>query len=105
MIPGLEDAEFVRYGVMHKNNYINSPTVLKQTMQLKNNGNIFFAGQITGVEGYVESSASGIVAGINCFQYLNDNEEIIFPDTTVMGGLIHYITHADAANFQPMKSA
>jgi methylenetetrahydrofolate--tRNA-(uracil-5-)-methyltransferase len=105
LIPGLENAEFVRYGVMHKNNYINSPAILTQTLQLKNNPNIFFAGQITGVEGYVESAASGIIAGINAARMLREQEPIIFPDTTVMGGLIHYITHADPTNFQPMKSA
>jgi methylenetetrahydrofolate--tRNA-(uracil-5-)-methyltransferase len=105
LIPGLENAEFVRYGVMHKNNYINSPAILTQTLQLKSNPNIFFAGQITGVEGYVESAASGIIAGINAACMLNKQEPIIFPNTTVMGGLIHYITHADPTNFQPMKSA
>jgi methylenetetrahydrofolate--tRNA-(uracil-5-)-methyltransferase len=105
LIPGLENAEFVRYGVMHKNNYINSPAILTQTLQLKSNPNIFFAGQITGVEGYVESAASGIIAGINAARMLNEQEPIIFPNTTVMGGLIHYITHADSTNFQPMKSA
>jgi methylenetetrahydrofolate--tRNA-(uracil-5-)-methyltransferase len=105
LIPGLENAEFVRYGVMHKNNYINSPAILTQTLQLKSNPNIFFAGQITGVEGYVESAASGIIAGINAACMLNEQEPIIFPNTTVMGGLIHYITHADPTNFQPMKSA
>jgi methylenetetrahydrofolate--tRNA-(uracil-5-)-methyltransferase len=105
LIPGLENAEFVRYGVMHKNNYINSPAILSQTLQLKSNPNIFFAGQITGVEGYVESAASGIIAGINAARMLNEQEPIIFPNTTVMGGLIHYITHADPTNFQPMKSA
>jgi methylenetetrahydrofolate--tRNA-(uracil-5-)-methyltransferase len=105
LIPGLENAEFVRYGVMHKNNYINSPAILTQTLQLKSNPNIFFAGQITGVEGYVESAASGIIAGINAARMLNEQEPIIFPNTTVMGGLIHYITHADPTNFQPMKSA
>jgi methylenetetrahydrofolate--tRNA-(uracil-5-)-methyltransferase len=105
LIPGLENAEFVRYGVMHKNNYINSPAILTQTLQLKSNPNIFFAGQITGVEGYVESAASGIIAGINAGRMLREQEPIIFPNTTVMGGLIHYITHADPTNFQPMKSA
>jgi methylenetetrahydrofolate--tRNA-(uracil-5-)-methyltransferase len=105
LIPGLENAEFVRYGVMHKNNYINSPAILTQTLQLKSNPNIFFAGQITGVEGYVESAASGIIAGINAARMLREQEPIIFPNTTVMGGLIHYITHADPTNFQPMKSA
>lgn len=104
MIPGLENAEFVRYGVMHKNNYINTPSVLNKSMNLLNNEKIFFAGQITGVEGYVESAASGIVAAINCFQKIKSKNEIIFPTSTVIGSLINYITTASKDNFQPMKA-
>ncbi|WP_434341634.1 methylenetetrahydrofolate--tRNA-(uracil(54)-C(5))-methyltransferase (FADH(2)-oxidizing) TrmFO [Mycoplasma putrefaciens] len=104
MIPGLENAEFIRYGVMHKNNFINSPKVLNQFLQLKHNSKIFFAGQITGVEGYVESSASGLIAAINISRFL-ENKELVIPDTsTVTGALLHYIHNTSPINFQPMKA-
>jgi methylenetetrahydrofolate--tRNA-(uracil-5-)-methyltransferase len=103
LIPGLENAEFVRFGVMHRNTFINSPKVLKNTGQLKNNNNIFFAGQITGVEGYVESAASGLVAGLNAAFYLKKKEPLEFPIGTALGGLMNYITTADPNRFQPMN--
>ena len=81
VIPGLENAEFVRYGVMHRNSYMDSPNLLKQTFQSKSNPNLFFAGQMTGVEGYVESAASGLVAGINAARLFKGEDELIFPQT------------------------
>lgn len=103
MIPGLEKAEFVRYGVMHRNSYMDSPNLLKQTFQSKQQDNLFFAGQMTGVEGYVESAASGLVAGINAARLFKGESELIFPETTAIGSLPHYITHADSKHFQPMN--
>ena len=103
MIPGLENAEFVRYGVMHRNSYMDSPNLLTQTFQSKKQENIFFAGQMTGVEGYVESAASGLVAGINAASLFNGEEALVFPETTAIGSLPHYITHADSKHFQPMN--
>ncbi len=103
MIPGLEHAEFVRYGVMHRNSYMDAPELLTETFQSKKRRNIFFAGQMTGVEGYIESAASGMVAGINAAQMFQGKAEIIFPDTTAIGSLPHYITHADSKHFQPMN--
>lgn len=103
LIPGLEAAEFVRYGVMHRNTYINSPKLLLPTFQLRGKPKIFFAGQITGVEGYVESAASGLMAGINAARLAKNLEPIIFPTTTCHGALANYITTADAENFQPMN--
>ncbi|MFC4652459.1 methylenetetrahydrofolate--tRNA-(uracil(54)-C(5))-methyltransferase (FADH(2)-oxidizing) TrmFO [Lactococcus nasutitermitis] len=103
MIPGLENAEFVRYGVMHRNSYMDSPNLLKQTFQSKQQENLFFAGQMTGVEGYVESAASGLVAGINAAHLFNDEEEVVFPETTAIGSLPYYITHTDSKHFQPMN--
>ncbi len=103
MIPGLEEAEFVRYGVMHRNTFINSPKLLEPTLQLKSDPRIFFAGQITGVEGYVESAAMGIIAGINATRLLKDRELLKFPKETAHGALTHYITSASSKNFQPMN--
>lgn len=103
MIPGLENAEFVRYGVMHRNSYMDSPNLLKQTFQSRKQKNIFFAGQMTGVEGYVESAASGLVAGINASRLFKDEEEVVFPQTTAIGALPYYITHTDSKHFQPMN--
>ena len=103
MIPGLENAEFVRYGVMHRNTFINSPHLLKPTYQTKKNPKIFFAGQITGVEGYIESASSGMVAGINIARMLNGEEMIVFPRETATGGLCHYVTDESIKNFQPMN--
>ena len=103
MIPGLENAEFVRYGVMHRNSYMDSPNLLTPTYATRKNPNLFFAGQMTGVEGYVESAASGFVAGINAARHFQGEEEVIFPPTTAIGALPHYITHADSKHFQPMN--
>lgn len=103
MIPGLENAEFVKYGVMHRNTYINSPKLLNKEENLKSNNNIFFAGQITGVEGYVESIASGLIAGINAVKELKKQEKIVFPKETVIGALMEYISSPND-KFQPMNA-
>lgn len=103
MIPGLENAEFVRYGVMHRNSYMDSPNLLTQTFQSRHNPNLFFAGQMTGVEGYVESAASGLVAGINAAKLFKGEDEVVFPHTTAIGSLPYYVTHADSKHFQPMN--
>lgn len=103
MIPGLENAEFVRYGVMHRNTFINSPELLLASYRLKNSKNLFFAGQITGVEGYVESTASGLVAGINAYRVLQGQEEVYFPKTTAIGALAYYVSTSSVGNFQPMN--
>ncbi|CAM3904519.1 FADH(2)-oxidizing methylenetetrahydrofolate--tRNA-(uracil(54)-C(5))-methyltransferase TrmFO [Alicyclobacillus pomorum] len=104
MIPGLENAEFVRYGVMHRNTYINSPTALLPTYQTKRRDTLFFAGQITGVEGYVESAAAGLLAGLNAGRLVRGLPPVVLPPTTAMGSLAHYITHTDSDNFQPMNA-
>ena len=104
LIPGLENATFVRYGVMHRNSFICSPKYLNQDYSLKNHEGLYIAGQITGVEGYVESAQSGMVAGMNMVRYLNKQEPIVFPRETVMGALSYYITHCEAEHFQPMKA-
>ena len=103
MIPGLENAEFVRYGVMHRNIYINAPTVLKTTLQTKVRDNLFFAGQMTGVEGYVESASSGWLAGVNCARMINGQALLEFSPETAFGALTHYICQADPKYFQPMN--
>jgi len=103
LIPGLDTAEFVRYGVMHRNTFINSPQVLLPTMQSKTNPMLFFAGQMTGVEGYVESAASGLVAGLNACRLIQDKPAVTFPQETAHGALCHYITSADMKRFQPMN--
>lgn len=103
LIPGLENAEIVRYGVMHRNTFINSPNVLLPTYQLKTNATIFFAGQMTGVEGYVESAGSGLIAGINAARLATEQELVIFPAETALGSMARYITEADPSNFQPMN--
>ena len=103
LIPGLENVEIVRYGVMHRNTFINSPTVLQPTYQLKANQQIFFAGQMTGVEGYVESAGSGLLAGINAAKLAKGEELIVLPRETALGSMARYITEADPKNFQPMN--
>ena len=103
LIPGLENVEIVRYGVMHRNTFINSPKVLKKTYQLKANPNLFFAGQMTGVEGYVESAGSGLIAGINAARLAQGKEPIEFPHESALGSMARYITEADPNNFQPMN--
>ena len=102
LIPGLENAEFARLGQIHRNTYINSPRLLNKDLSLKKKDNIFFAGQITGVEGYSESAASGIYAAINIFRKLNGKEPLIFPKETMIGALINYITDENKKEFQPM---
>ncbi len=103
-IPGLAQAEFVRYGMMHRNTYINAPILLKPTMQWRTRPDLFFAGQIVGVEGYVGNMGSGLLAGINAARLLKGDSLAILPRTTMMGALAHYITHAESKNFQPMKA-
>lgn len=103
MIPGLLNAEFVRYGVMHRNTFIHSPKLLKATLQLQKYPNIMFAGQVTGVEGYIESASSGLVAGINMARIVMGKEPLVFPETTAHGALCHYITDETNKNFQPMN--
>ena len=103
MIPGLENCEIVRYGVMHRNTYINSPTLLNPTYELRSREGLFFAGQMTGVEGYVESAASGLLAGINMSRRVRNLPLIELPSTTVMGSQAQYISKADG-NFQPMNA-
>ena len=103
LIPGLENVEIVRYGVMHRNTFINSPYVLKPTYQLKANEQIFFAGQMTGVEGYVESAGSGLLAGINAAKLAKGEELVVFPAETALGSMARYITEANPKNFQPMN--
>jgi methylenetetrahydrofolate--tRNA-(uracil-5-)-methyltransferase len=104
LIPGLENARFAKYGVMHRNSFINAPLILNETYQTKKYPNIFFAGQLSGVEGYVESAASGIVAGINMFRYLNGKELYKFSRKTVIGSQAYYITHASSVGFEPMNA-
>ncbi len=104
MIPGLENAEFVRYGVMHRNSFMNSPELLTQTYATKKRPNLFFAGQMTGVEGYVESAASGLVAGLNAANLALGKDAVIFPQETVIGSMAYYITHAEGKHFQPMNA-
>lgn len=105
LIPGLKDAEFVRYGVMHRNSFINSPRLLKPTFEMRDFPGLFFAGQITGVEGYIESAASGIMAGINMARKINSSPEFIMPVETMIGALAAYISDSyNENNFQPMGS-
>ena len=104
MIPGLENAEFVRYGVMHRNSFMNSPELLESTYQSRKDSRIFFAGQMTGVEGYVESAASGLIAGINAARLAKGEELVVFPRETAMGSMAYYITHAEGKHFQPMNA-
>ncbi len=103
LIPGLEKAEFVRYGVMHRNTYINSPKLLDNTYNLKKNNSVYFAGQITGVEGYIESTSSGFLAGINAAARILDKERVEFPANTAIGALSNYISDPSIKNFQPMN--
>lgn len=102
LIPALKNAEFVRFGVMHRNTFLNSPQILNKDFSLKKNGNTFFAGQITGVEGYMESAASGILAGINAARKIKNQESFILPNETMMGALSDYVSSSISKNFQPM---
>lgn len=104
MIPGLENAQFVRYGVMHRNTYLRSPEFLNATYQTKKRSDLLFAGQMTGVEGYVESAASGLYAGINAALIAQGKAPVIFPEETMMGAMAHYITHASPKHFQPINA-
>lgn len=103
MIPGLEKAEFIRYGVMHRNTYIDSPDLLTAAMESRTRPGLFFAGQMTGVEGYVESAASGIAAAYGAAARVNGEEPVPFPRETAIGSLTHYISHYEGKNFQPMN--
>lgn len=103
MIPGLENAEFVRFGVMHKNTYLNSPQLLDKHFNLRSNKRFYFAGQMTGVEGYVESAASGLMAGLAAARAVLELPEVEFPDVTAHGALANYISNPAIENFQPMN--
>ena len=102
MIPGLEQAEFVRYGVMHRNTFLDSPRLLESDLSLKKRPEIYFAGQITGVEGYVESAASGILAGHNLARRLRGEQPLQLPLDCMLGALVHYISDPSVSDFQPM---
>lgn len=104
LIPGLENAEFLRYGVMHRNTFLDSPTILTDTYSSAEYKNVFFAGQMTGVEGYVESTGSGLVAGISAALLAKGMEPIVFPAETMLGAMAHYVSHGSATAFQPMNA-
>ena len=104
MIPGLENAEFERFGQMHRNTFITSPKLLRSTLQHITRDDLFFAGQITGVEGYMGNIATGLLAGINAARMLGGKPLLTLPHETMLGALCHYITHADLKDFQPMKA-
>jgi methylenetetrahydrofolate--tRNA-(uracil-5-)-methyltransferase len=104
LIPGLENAEFLRYGQMHRNTFIASPKLLRPTLQHRHRPDLLFAGQITGVEGYMGNIATGLLAGINAARLHQQQEPITLPQTTMLGALCHYVTHADLKDFQPMKA-
>lgn len=104
LIPGLENADFMRYGQMHRNTFIASPKLLRPTLQHIQRDDLFFAGQITGVEGYMGNIATGLLAGINAVRVYRKEEPIVLPQTTMLGALCHYITHSDLKDFQPMKA-
>lgn len=104
LIPALAEAEFVRFGVMHRNTYLNSPKILLSTLQIKDHPHLFVAGQLTGVEGYSESTAMGAIAGLNAARLIRGQEPLTPPTTTMIGSLLHYITATDARYFQPMNS-
>jgi methylenetetrahydrofolate--tRNA-(uracil-5-)-methyltransferase len=101
LIPGLEGAKFLRFGQIHRNTYLNAPTLLSETLRMKLHPRVLFAGQISGVEGYVESIATGLLAGIYAAEVVAGTEPIAVPRETAMGSLVHYITHAEAKHFQP----
>lgn len=104
LIPGLENANIMRYGVMHRNTFINSPQVLNPTLQTRERENLFFAGQITGTEGYTESIASGLLAGLNMAKYIKGEELLTLPTETMLGALMNYITNPEQTKFQPINS-
>ncbi|HSM24224.1 MAG TPA: methylenetetrahydrofolate--tRNA-(uracil(54)-C(5))-methyltransferase (FADH(2)-oxidizing) TrmFO, partial [Anaerolineaceae bacterium] len=104
LIPGLETVSFARYGQMHRNTFLASPELLKPTLQFINRSDLFFAGQITGIEGYVGNIATGLIAGVNMARMLKGKDLLEFPITTMIGALLHYITNANMRDFQPMKA-
>jgi len=104
MIPGLEEAEFVRFGQMHRNTFINSPLLLLPTLQFRGRPDLFFAGQITGSEGYVSAAAGGLLAGLNAARLIQGLPPVVPPRETMLGALFHYVTHAEPDEFQPMKA-
>jgi methylenetetrahydrofolate--tRNA-(uracil-5-)-methyltransferase len=105
MIPGLERAEFVRFGMIHRNTYVNAPTVLEPTFETRRRPGLFFAGQMSGVEGYVESAASGLIAGLGAALRARREAPVSFPEDTALGGLGRYIARSDPANYQPTNIA
>jgi methylenetetrahydrofolate--tRNA-(uracil-5-)-methyltransferase len=104
MIPGLEQAEFLRYGSIHRNSYLNSPAALTHHLSLRDEPTVLFAGQITGVEGYTESSATGLLAGVNLARLLLGEDPVVPPPTTMLGALYRYLREADPRHFQPMNA-
>ena len=104
MIPGLENAEFMRYGIMHRNTYLNSPDLLDETYGLRSRDGVYFAGQMTGVEGYIESAGSGFLAGISAARAAQGKEKVIFPKTTMLGAMAHYVANGGASDFKPMNA-
>jgi methylenetetrahydrofolate--tRNA-(uracil-5-)-methyltransferase len=104
MIPALANAEFLRYGSIHRNSYVNSPAALTPHLSLRDDPTVLFAGQITGVEGYTESSATGLVAGMNLARMLDGQEPVLPPPVTMLGALYRYMREADPAHFQPMNA-
>ena len=104
MIPGLENAEFLRYGVMHRNTYLNSPTLLEADYSMRTRPTLFFAGQMTGVEGYVESAGSGLVAGVNAARRALGEESLIYPEDTVIGAMAAYVSRGGIGDFTPMNA-
>ena len=104
MIPGLENAEFLRYGVMHRNTYLNSPELLLPSYRMKSRENVYFAGQMTGVEGYIESAGSGFVAGLNAARAILDLEEVVFPRKMMLGAMAHYVSEGGTSAFVPMNA-
>ena len=105
MIPGLENAEFLRYGIMHRNTYLNSPKMLEADYSMRSRPEVFFAGQMTGVEGYIESAGSGLVAGINAARRALGEDALIFPETTMIGAMAHYVSRGNiSGKFTPMNA-
>lgn len=104
LIPGLANAEFARFGMMHRNTYINAPAMLQPTMQFRGRADLFFAGQIVGVEGYVGNAGTGLLAGVNAARLMQGRFPVILPPTTMLGALCHYVTHTAVRDFQPMKA-
>ena len=104
MIPGLEHADFLRYGVMHRNTFLCSPELLDADYSFRDNHDLYFAGQMTGVEGYIESAASGFAAGLNAARRALEQEPFVFPRVTMIGAMAHYISHGDKTLFQPMNA-